>query len=301
MAGLSIIQRFFGPHMSSFTSFGFFAVLSIICITGDHKVQFMGSMRYHMAELSVAAYHLATFPFVKAEEMLESFHSKVSLQAENKKLKEEIQKIRLDSWRIDTLSAENQELRKMLQAKENLEVSSRLFDVQRVISEGFTQNFIINGGAEDGIKVGMPVISGSGLAGQINRVSKNTSIVQLIQDKNQVVPVFFKEAKVFGVVQGIGDGCTLESRDLPFSEEIREGDTVVTSGLDGIYPRGIPVGVVMSSKPSRNNTYSLVSVASPQSIHKSNQVLVLLVDMEKALYLDEQEDTNSQRRRALRK
>ena len=80
-------------------------------------------------------------------------------------------------------------------------------------------------------------------------------------------------------------------RDLPFSDKIKVGEKVVTSGLDGIYPKGIPVGVVTKVEPGDSGSYINVTVASPKSIGTSEYVLVLYVDTKVELPdLDEEED-----------
>ena len=137
----------------------------------------------------------------------------------------------------------------------------------------------------------MTVVTEAGLAGQLIHVAPNSSQVQLIQDKNQEVPVLFTTSHVRGIVRGSGDGSTLQSRDLPFSDKIKVGEKVVTSGLDGIYPKGIPVGVVTKVEPGDSGSYINVTVASPKSIGTSEYVLVLYVDTKVELPdLDEEED-----------
>lgn len=302
MAGPSSGKRFFDSGVSLFTSFGFFAALSILCITVDHKIQFMDPVRSSLADFSEGAYRMVSGPLEGLTGLSEHVRSKARLVYENKALREENKKLQLDALRFEEVLSENLSLRQLLKAKESYAVPSQLFDVIRVNSDGYTQTFTIKGGSDDGLKVGMPVISEAGLAGQIIRVSQQSSLIQLIQDKDQQIPVMFKRAGVFGVLQGSGDGSTLISRDLPFNEEIKPGDKVITSGLDGIYPRGIPVGVVMQSKPSAADIYSNVSVACPKSINKGNSVLVLLVDTERVNALRENEEVNDgQRRRAVRR
>jgi rod shape-determining protein MreC len=293
-------RRFFSAK-ASFTSFGFFAALSLILITVDHRIQLMDPVRSELAQVSHLAHSVLSMPLSWTEDLLENFHSKSRLQKENSELSSRLRKLEIDLLRLESLAQENASLRQMLGAKDFMQVPSRLFDVRRVISDGFTQYFVIDGGSDEGVKVGMPVVSDKGLAGQIARVSKASSLVQLIQDKNMQIPVLFKDAKIYGILQGAGDGSTLVSRDLPFTEKIRAGDEVVTSGLDGIYPRGIPVGIVLSTEPSKSGIFSLVHVASQKSIQDANSILVLFVDPNRELDESGDEDDGQQRRRAVRR
>ena len=79
-----------------------------------------------------------------------------------------------------------------------------MFEVRRALSDGFTQRYQIDGGSNDGLEVGMPVVTEAGLAGQLIHVAPNSSQVQLIQDKNQEVPVLFTTSHVRGIVRGSG-------------------------------------------------------------------------------------------------
>lgn len=295
--------HFFSTKASSFTSFGFFAVLSVILLTVDHKIQLMDPVRRYLNEFTETTYEVLTFPVRGIEYLTDNFHSKARLQAENESLRAENRKIFLDAMRYEELLRENEALRKLLNAKTTLGVESRLFDVRNILSDGFSQFLVIDGGSDDGIKVGMPVVADAGLAGQISRVSKRTSLVQLVQDKGLSVPVLFEGSNVLGIVQGAGDGNTLVSRDLRYNAKIKVGDHVVTSGLDGIYPRGIPVGVVKSARPSNSGVFSEVSISNPHVVDKNSSVMVLFVDTNKDFEDDDNDAPadSQQRRRAPRR
>lgn len=305
MAETPSSPHFFNSKASSFTSFGFFAVLSVILITVDHKIQLMDPVRNLLTEFSQGTYEVLTSPVRGVDSLLQNLRSKARLETENRQLRDENRKATLDAMRHEELVRENETLRQLLKAKETLPTESRLFDVRNILSDGFTQFYVINGGSDDGIKVGMPVVADTGLAGQVSRVSRKTSMVQLIQDKDLTIPVIFEGSNILGLVQGAGDGVNLVTRDLRYSDKIKVGDHVMTSGLDGIYPRGIPVGVVRATRPSKNGIFSEITIHNPSVIEKNSAVLVLFVDPEKEFELENEESEvkgdTQQRRRAPRR
>lgn len=298
MLGPSKHLKFNAPRASSFTSFGFFAFAAILMMVVDHQMQVMEPVRSGFAWVADALHTGVTAPSRGIEEAAEYFQSKSKLVNENEVLKKRLAESEMERFRLGTLSDENRVLKEMLQQKALYPVHSVMFEVRRALSDGFTQRYQINGGSDDGVEVGMPVVTETGLAGQIIHVSKRSSQVQLIQDKNQEVPVLFTESHVRGIVRGTGDGDTLQSRDLPFSDKIRVGEKVVTSGLDGIYPKGIPVGTVTSVRPGEAGSYVDVSIAAPKSIGTSEYVLVMFVDTESKLpQVEEEEPADPQQRR----
>lgn len=303
MAGSSNHLKFNGSKSSAFTSFGFFAVASILLMVVDHQMRVMEPVRNAFAVVSNAVYSTVTAPARVAEKLSEHLHSKSTLVKENEELRTQIASTRLIQFRVDSLNEENRVLKKMLQQKMVYPEKTAMFNVRRVLSDGFTQRYQIDGGSEDGLAVGMPVLTEEGLAGQLIHVARNSSQVQLIQDKNQEVPILFESSGVRGIVRGTGDSNELVSRDLPFTDLIKVGDKVVTSGLDGIYPKGIPVGTVSQVLPGESGSYVDIKVQAPKSIGASDSVLVMLVNTKVELSdLDDVEENADphQRRRPKR-
>lgn len=271
---------FNAARVSAFTSFGFFAAVSVLMMVVDHKLQVMEPLRTGFSDISNVTYAVLTSPIRGVQSAAEYFHSKASLVAENKTLKEKIQTAELERHLLSRLAEENQVLKDMLVQKSAFPIKMEMFDVRRMISDGFTQRYIINGGSNDGLAPGMPVLTEAGLAGQLIHVANNSSQVQLIQDKNQKIPVFFEGSKIVGIVEGAGDGKSLRSRGLPYSDLIQPGDRVVTSGLDGVFPKGIPVGVVSKVEPIEAGAFLEVTIDTPKSVSTGEKVLVVLVDTE---------------------
>ena len=158
-------KKFFGPKPSSVTSFVFFAVISVLLMVVDHQMRMMEPVRSGLAVVSNAAYNTLNAPVRLAEEATDRLRSKSSMIKENERLQEELARNKVLISRLTTLDEENRILKQMLVQKKTLPVRSEMFSVRRVLSDGFTQRFQIDGGSNAGFEVGMPVVSDQGLAG----------------------------------------------------------------------------------------------------------------------------------------
>ncbi len=301
MTGQTANKKFFGPRPSSVTSFGFFAVISVLLMITDHQMRMMEPVRSGLSLVSDTAYSALTAPVRLAEGFSARLTSKNELLKDNAELKNEVMKVQVLGSRLETLEEENRLLKQMLMQKKVQQVPSAMFLVTRVLSDGYTQRFQINGGSDQGLQPGMPVLSEKGLAGQLVHVGPLSSLMRLVQDKNQEVPVTFEGSGIRGLVRGTGEDTKLETRDLPYTDKIKPGDKVVTSGLDGVYPKGIPVGTVISAVPSDTGSYVEVTIEAVKGLANHDAVLVLLVDpisnLPKEDLEDETETAQQQRRK----
>lgn len=269
---------FHSTRISVFTSFGFFAAISVLLMMVDHKLQVMEPIRVGFSDVSNAVYTVLSLPGRGVQTATDYLRTKANLVAENQELREKVLTAEIEKHQLARLAEENQVLKQILVQKTAFPLKMEMFDIRRMITDGFSQRYVINGGTNDGLAQGMPVLTEAGLAGQLVHVGKFSSQVQLIQDKNQKVPVLFEKSKVVGIVEGAGDGKRLLSRELPYTDKISPGEQVVTSGLDGIYPKGIPVGKVTKVEPIEAGAFIEVTIDTPKGVTTGEKVLVMLVD-----------------------
>lgn len=134
---------------------------------------------------------------------------------------------------------------------------------------------IIDRGSADGIEPGMPVIAPQGLVGQIETVAKHASRVRLITDERSGVAAMIQRTRVLGVVRGSIDRMlTMEYVDKAKMPKV--GDVVITSGLGGVYPKGIVVGDVVHVDARRADLYPRIVVRSRVAIDELEEVLIVL-------------------------
>ncbi len=134
---------------------------------------------------------------------------------------------------------------------------------------------IIDRGSVDGIQVGMPVIAPQGLVGQIAEVSKHASRVRLITDEQSGVAAMVQRTRAIGIVRGSIDRVlTLDYVDTSKLPEV--GDVVITSGLGGVYPKGLVVGDVIAVDARRADLYPRIIVQSRVPVSELEEVIVLV-------------------------
>ncbi len=173
------------------------------------------------------------------------------VREENLRLQSDVQRLSLQANRMAELEQENVRLRKLVVLAEN---SGFEMIAARVVSR--TPNYLssviyINRGAEDGIRADCAVLSGSGIVGRIVLVTRHNAEVQLIANADASVGVLIASTRSPGVLRGTGESL-LDLDYISNTDQVNVGDTIVTSGLDGIYPKGLPVGRVVDSQTGKS-------------------------------------------------
>lgn len=186
--------------------------------------------------------HLYSF-FTPIDFVKNFFNDILYLRQENQKLKEQLYNMILKERSNHELIEENRRLKNLLNLKEKKKEFIAASNVIKRGSNKFLKTLWINKGQKSGIVVNMPVITLNGLIGKIIFTSDDFSEVLLLTDPNFSVAVRIERTRVEGILNGNGTSlCSLKY--IPLEEEVIIGDRLITSGTDGIFPEGIPVGVV---------------------------------------------------------
>lgn len=170
------------------------------------------------------------------------------LNREIKRLYSQLAELQAESWYLKELTEENQRLRRLLGLVQSLNRPYTGAEVVAIGGSNWFQTLIINKGSEDGIPQGAPVLCHKGLVGRVMEVRAHHSIVLLVTDRHSAVGVSLtKHESVYGILKGTGSRfCELVH--LSRHAVPKKGETLVTSGLGGVFPKGIPVGEVVSVK-----------------------------------------------------
>jgi rod shape-determining protein MreC len=174
--------------------------------------------------------------------------------------------------RVEQLLAENAKLRGLLELRPTLNVRSQAAEVLYEASDPYSRKVIIDRGATSGIVVASPVINENGVLGQVTRVYPLSSEVTLLTDKDAAIPVLNPRTQArsaaFGSAAVIGDG--MEMRFMAGNADVQVGDVLTTSGVDGIYPPGLPVAKVLSVDRKVDSGFArivLAPSARPEGVH----------------------------------
>jgi len=198
----------------------------------------------------------------------------VGTEEENRRLKRRIAELESEKNELVESRYEVERLRKLLK----LSTGRRdVVAVARVFARDPTNWFRmiwIDKGSADGVKKDMVVVTPSGPVGRINRVIENSASVMLITDINSSVAVRTQVSRLEGILEGSGgDICYLKyiSKDAGISP----GERLVTSGLDGIFPRGLLIGVVTEVRKEGGDMFQYVVVEPVQDLKKIEEIAIL--------------------------
>lgn len=147
----------------------------------------------------------------------------------------------------------------------------------RVIGESpdpWIKTIVVNRGEEEGVQRGMPVVVPDGLVGRVMAVAPHSSIVRLIMDRSSRVPVVVSRSRARAVLEGENSG-TCQLKYLDRTEDVLEGDTVITSGLAGVYPRGIEVGTISQVLKNNYGLYQYAKMVPKAPLTRLEDVLII--------------------------
>lgn len=196
----------------------------------------------------------ATTAFGSAREGWQNYFALQQIRRENEQLKAEVTKLRVSLEQERSTAQQTRTLQQLLDLR-----SATPFETAAatVIGSGADPEFrtiTIDKGTQDGLRADMAVMSPAGIVGRILMPTARAAKVQLIIDRDAAAGVMVERTRVAGIVTGVGNAEELGFRagliDLnyvPSSADVKRGDRVVTSGIDGIYPKGLPVGEIQSA------------------------------------------------------
>lgn len=213
-----------------------------------------------------------TSPFKKAYLYIANFGT---VYGQNKELKKEVKELRQAILSLKTFEEENKRLRELLAFKKKNEFETISAQVIGKSATNWRYTIIIDRGSKDGIKKNMPVIVADGLVGQVTEVSGYASQVKLIIDPKSGVGAQLLESRETGIVEGeVGGNLSLSF--ITREANINKGDAVVTSGLGGLYPKGIYIGLVEEVDQKSYSLYKEIIVSSPIDFSKLEEVMIII-------------------------
>lgn len=255
-----------------------FSLLSFVLLFTDAQFKYLEFLRHIV---SIAVYPLqkiANAPLSIANRAGEFFVTHSALRSENARLVQQNLGNTILLQQHQSLLTENLHLRELLEARERIKVHSTLAEILYAARDPFTRKIIIDKGFRHDILSGQPVIDQVGVIGQVTRVYPWLSEVTLITDKDQVVPVQNLRNGLRSVLTGTGADGVLELKFIPLNADFQNGDRLVTSGIDGVYPPGLPVAEVTDVE--RNSAYLFARIRCKPLAGVNNYGQILVVRQE---------------------
>ena len=204
---------------------------------------------------------------ISVSDLTASAQTLSELQAQNEELLALV--MRYEEYRL-----ENERLKVLLDLKDAYNLEGTVAHILRTSLDSFNQTMTIDKGFEDGLAVGMPVMSPNGLIGQIESVAAYTAQIRLLTDPNSGVAVIIESSRAQGVLTGSYSGL-LYLELIPPDVTVVPGDAIITSGGGGVYPKGIIIGEVTSVSCAPSDVFQTIIVKPLVRIRYYEEVLVL--------------------------
>ncbi len=270
--------RFFNRGPSPVARLVFFAVLSLLLLFVDARYRYLESTRSALSVLVSPIQQLATLPGALWQQasdffVTQSMQRDLIKQNEDLKLRHESDAAQL--LLLQALQLENQQLRNLNGLPIRDEFTSQLAEIIYAERDVFKRKVLINKGANAELRVGQVVMDDIGIVGQITRVYPWLSEVTLITEKDHAVPVQVLRNGLRTIVFGAGNTSQLSLRYMPTSADIQDDDVLVTSGIDGIYPPGIPVAKVVKIERDPAYPFAHVTCLPLAGVDKHRNLLIL--------------------------
>ncbi len=253
----------------------FFVVLSLLLMVVDARFRYLESARNVLSVLVAPIQEIATQPGRLWHQAGSFFVTQSSLVEESYALRQRHEYDAAQLSQMSSLQQENRQLRKLLELPMRSDFSAITAEIVYAERDVFRRTLLINKGENALIKAGQVVIDDAGVVGQVTRVYPWLAEVTLITERDHAVPVQLVRNGLRTIVFGAGDTSKLSLRYMPISSDIQNGDVLVTSGIDGVYPPGIPVAKVVRIERDAAYPFARITCLPLAGVDSNRHLLIL--------------------------
>ncbi|SDK74090.1 rod shape-determining protein MreC [Methylophilus rhizosphaerae] len=268
---------FFIQGPKPFSRLMFFCALSLVMMAIDARFEYLGQIRQWFSAALHPLEVVASAPNEWGRNIHTYFTSHNQLIQDNFKLKQQALIDHAALQRLATVDAENAHLRTLLAGDAPIIPQATLGEVLHMGRDPFSNIITLNRGSRHGVTPGQAVVDEQGVVGQITRVYPFTSEVTLITDKKLSIPIQIERNQLRAIAFGEGQRNTLDIPYLPTSVDIKVGDKLVTSGIDGVYPAGLAVAVVTQIRQNQDSPFAKIISRPIAGVNNHKHVLILKV------------------------
>ncbi len=268
---------FFKQGPSANARLVFFSLLAITLLVIDARLDVLGRLRQGIATVLYPVQRTLLVPRDMVDAGAQYVAEVTRLRTENAELRRIEASNANALLQSEQLAAENRQLRRLLAMRERTVLRSTVAEVLYDARDAFSRRLVLDKGVQHGVAAGQPVIDADGIVGQITRVYPLSSEVTLVTDRESTIPVEVRRTGERSVAYGGSIGGTIELRYLRTNADVRASDVLVTSGLDGVFPAGLPVGTVRSVEAG-SSAFLNVVVDPAAQVERTRLLLVLLAE-----------------------
>ena len=267
---------FFRVGFAPLTKLIFFSALSLLLVVGDNQLQFTKPLRAGLSTLILPIQWLVLQPGEALSAMGTYFQNLDQAQTNLKVAELKVLQQSVRSQQVEQLQIENQNLRQLMGLQSSMVVASQAAEVLFDVPDPYNQRIVIDRGQLKNVALGSPVIDAGGVVGQVTRVYPMTSEVTLLTDKDQSIPVLNSRTGARNITSGdvLAGQPMIELKFVPASADVKEGDLLTTSGIDGVYPAGLQVARISHIERRVDISFARIH-ARPLAELKGRHVLIL--------------------------
>lgn len=268
---------FFRQGPSAAARLVFYAALSLLAMALDARWHLLGPLRLGIDVAVAPVVEVARSPWLAWQTLAGHTESLERAQSELALARQRNLELALTAQRAADLERQNAQLRQLLQLRAAVPVHASAAQIVAQARDPFSRKLLLDRGATAGIEPGSPVIDAHGLLGQVTMLSPLGAQVTLITDRDSAVPVEVARNRARGVL--VGDaGTTTGGLQLLWQAndgDLRPGDVLVTSGLDGVYPAGLAVARIDKVRREPDSAFARVLCTPLAHVDAGRYVLVL--------------------------
>jgi rod shape-determining protein MreC len=269
---------FFKQGPSALSKLTVFSALALFLMVADTRLGITQPLRAAVGTVLYPVQWVAMRPVLAVREGGSYLQSLRSAQASEAQARARLAEQSLRANQVEQLSLENTRLRKLLELRERIATPAQAAQVLYDAADPYTRKVIIDKGLAQGLQEGSPVIDESGVLGQVTRVHPLISEVTLLTDREHAIPVLNTRTGARSVAYGdpaSGHAGALELRFMAGNADVQEGDLLTTSGVDGIYPAGLPVARVDKVERRADSAFARIHCVPQALVDGARHVMVL--------------------------
>lgn len=268
------LPPFFNQGPSALSKLMFFGALSLFLMVADARFHITQPIRAAVATALYPVQWLALQPVNAVKTGTEYFSGVSQAQSESEEAGKKLALQSLRAGQVEQLAQENKRLRQLLGLSEQLAIPLMAAEVLYDAADPYTRKVIINKGQLQGVDLGSPVLDEAGVLGQVTRVLPLVSEVTLVVDRELSIPVLNVRTGARSVAYG-DPGSGMELRFMGSNADVQQGDLLTTSGVDGVYPPGLPVATVGRIERRAESAFAKIYCVPKAIVDGARHVIVV--------------------------
>jgi len=265
----------FAGEGSSTLALVIYLAITILLMIADRRGGYLEEVHAYAARLSGPLYTLAEMPWLVGRALRDGMVQRSQLNSENRQLHQAVLQRELRIAELERDLLEQRRLSGSIALAQRLQLEGLPTRVIDVDLDPFSHRVVVDQGSRDGVLEGAAVIDDGGVVGQVIEVRPTNSLVMLLSDPGHGLPVIDARSGLRSVLNGVGNADRLMISSMPLSADLEVGDLLLSSGVGGRFPAGLPVAEVVAVERSPGSAYARASARPLAGLNRARELLVV--------------------------